>query len=74
MTFPAARLPDGLRVVSPDEFLVTIANDDLDVVVEVVEAQAAALSNPPMTTIELLDGLAEVGLVESVALLRSAIS
>lgn len=72
--FPAARLPEGLRVVSPDEFVLALANDDLDVVVDVVDAQAAGLVNPPMTTNQLLDGLGEVGLVESVALIRQAIS
>jgi len=72
--FPAGRIPEGLQVVSPDEFVLALANDDLDVVVEVIEAQAAALAIPPMTTSELLDGLAAVGLVESVAQLRSAIS
>ena len=34
------------------------------------QQQAAALRNPPMTTTELLDGLAIVGLHESVAALR----
>lgn len=72
--FPATRLPEGLRVVSPDEFVLALANDDLDVVVDVVDAQAAGLVNPPMTTNQLLDGLGEVGLVESVALIRQAIS
>ncbi len=72
--FPAGRIPEGLQVVSPDEFVLALANDDLDVVVEVVEAQAAPLANPPMTTSELLDGLAAVGLVQSVAQLRPAIS
>jgi hypothetical protein len=72
--FPAERIPEGLRVVSPDEFVLELARDDLDVVVDVVEIQAAGLVNPPMTTSKLLDGPEAVGLVQSVALLRPAIS
>ena len=72
--FPAQRMPEGLRVVSTDEFVLELARDDLDVVVDVIETQAAGLLNPPMTASELLDGLEAVGLVESVALLRPAIS
>jgi hypothetical protein len=68
------RIPEGLRVVSPDEFVAQFANDDLDVVVEVVETQAAGLVNPPMTMSQLLDGMEDVGLVESVVLIRAAIS
>jgi predicted nucleic acid-binding protein len=72
--FPAERLPEGLRAVSPDEFVLGLANDDLDVVVDVIDAQASALAEPPMTTNRLLDGLEQVGLVESVRLIRRAIS
>ena len=67
-------MPAGLSVVSPDGLVVELMNDDIDTVVEVVEAQAAALTNPPMTTRQLLDGLDEVGLVRTVAQLRSAVS
>ena len=49
-------------------------NDDLDVVVEVVEIQAAELTKPPMTPSEVLDGLEEIGLTASVPVLRSALS
>lgn len=72
--FPASNLPDELRALSPDEFVLTLADDDLDFVLAVIEAQAKALSNPPMTTADLLDGLEEVGLVESVAQLRTVLS
>lgn len=72
--FPAEQIPEGMRVVSPDEFVLELSSDDLDVVVDVVETQAAGLVNPPMTMSELLDGIETVGLVESVAVLRSAIS
>lgn len=72
--FPAEQIPEGMRVVSPDEFVLELASDDLDVVVDVIESQASGLVNPPMTASELLDGLEAVGLVASVALLRPAIS
>ena len=72
--FPTERIPEGLRVVSTDEFVLELASDDLDIIVDVVETQAAGLVNPPMTASELLDGLEAVGLVQSVAVLRSAIS
>lgn len=72
--FPAERMPRGLRVVSTDEFVLELARDDLDVVVDVVETQAAGLLSPPMTASELLDGLEAVGLFESVAMLRPVIS
>ncbi len=72
--FPPDRIPEGLRVVSTDEFVIELARDDLDVVVDVIETQAAGLVNPPMTAGQLLAGLEAVGLVKSVALLRPAIS
>lgn len=72
--FPGDRIPEGLRVVSTDEFVLKLARDDLDVVVDVVETQAAGLVNPPMTASQLLDGLEAVGLVQAVAVLRPALS
>jgi hypothetical protein len=72
--FPAERIPEGLRVVSTDEFVLELARDDLDVVVDVVETQAAGLVNPPMTASEVLDGLEAVALVQAVAQIRPAIS
>lgn len=72
--FPAEQMPAGLSVVSPDGFVVELMNHDLDTVVDVVVAQAAALASPPMSTRQLLDGLEEVGLVRTVAGLRSAVS
>jgi predicted nucleic acid-binding protein len=71
--FPSDKLPSGLQVVSPDEFVLALVGEDLDTVAEVIEAQAAALVNPPMTSSQLLDGLEEVGLVTSVAHVRAAI-
>jgi hypothetical protein len=72
--FPVERISEGLRVVSTDEFVLELARDELDVVVDVVETQASGLVNPPMTASQLLDGLECVGLVQSVAVLRPALS
>lgn len=72
--FPAAKIPKRLKVVSPDKFVLALATNDLDVVAEVVELQAAELTNPPMTTSQVLDGLDEIGLTASVTLLRSALN
>lgn len=46
---PADKIPSFLQVVSPDEFVVALATEDLDAVVDVIESQAAALTNPRMT-------------------------
>lgn len=72
--FPAEQMPAGLSVVSPDGLVVELLTHDLDTVVDVVVAQAAALTNPAMSTRQLLDGLEEVGLVRTVARLRSAVT
>jgi hypothetical protein len=71
--FPSARIPDGLLVLPPDEFILGLATHDLETVVAVVEDQAAALQNPPMTSGELLDGLEAVGLAEAANRIRSAL-
>jgi len=68
--FPADRVPEGLRVVPTDGFVLELASDNLDVVVDVVETQAAGLVNPPTTASELLDGFEaddgpSQGLIES---------
>ena len=72
--FPADRITSGPLVVSPDEFVLELTDDDPDSVVEVVEAQAADLKNPPRTTGEILDGLEAVGLAASVKRIRSALA
>lgn len=68
--FPPAAVPPGIRVVAPDDFVLGLIESDLDAVASVVALQAADLRNPPMTTGELLDGLALVGLRTSVDALR----
>ncbi len=60
--FPAPAVPPGITVLSPDDFILRLIHADLEAVATVIEQQAAALRNPPMTTTELLDGLAIVGL------------
>ena len=70
--FPAAAMPPSITVLSPDNFILRLIHADLESVVTVIEQQAGALRNPPMTTAELLDGLSIVGLHESVAALRPA--
>lgn len=68
--FPAAVLPAGVRALSPDDFVISLIPADIDAVATVIDEQAAALGNPPMTSAQLLDGLEVVGLPESVAVLR----
>lgn len=68
--FPADKVPTHLRVMSPDEFVAMLAETDMETIVEVIEAQAADLTNPPITAGQVLDGLEVVGLVETVAQLR----
>ena len=71
--FPAAAVPPGITVLSPDDFVLGLTLADLDSVAAVIDQQDAALRNPPMTIAELLAGLAIVGLQESVAHLRRAV-
>jgi hypothetical protein len=70
--FPAADVPPSITVLSPDDFILGLTHADVESVATVIEQQAAAPRNPPMTITELLDGLAIVGLHESVAALRQA--
>lgn len=52
-------LPDGIEAQSPDEFLSNLFDLDPDGIVELLQAQAGALRNPPFTFAELLGGLAK---------------
>lgn len=68
--FPLRALPPALRVESPDAFVMSLIQTDVDAVAGVVEQQAAALRNPPMSLEEVLDGLAAVEMTETVAALH----
>lgn len=68
--FPAEALPAGVTAVSPDAFVLMLIQADPDAVATVVDAQAAALRHPAMTTDELLEGLEIVGLAMSVDAMR----
>jgi predicted nucleic acid-binding protein len=68
---PAATRGLRLSVVTPDDLVLRLVQADVEVVVAVVDAQAAGLRRPPMTTAELLHGLESVGLTASVAALRA---
>ncbi len=57
--------------MDPDAFVVSLFEADPEAVVAVIDEQAAALRNPPMTTSELLDGLEVVGLRRLVTSVRS---
>ena len=70
--FSVAAVPAGIGVVDPDAFALSLFNADPEAVVAVIDEQAAALRNPPMTTSELLDGLEVVGLHRLVDSVRSA--
>jgi predicted nucleic acid-binding protein len=72
--FPANKVPPGMLVVSPDSFVTGLADHDTETVLQVVEMQAAQLTNPPMTTTELLDGLEQVDLVAFVKRVRAALA
>ena len=59
---PRATAGRQLSVVTPDEFLLRLLEVDVDAVLAVVGEQASGLRHPPMTTEEVLNGLAQVGL------------
>ncbi len=57
-------------VLSPDDFVLRLVQADPDAVAAVIDDQASALRNPPMTIIHLLHGLEVVGLAKSVDAVR----
>ena len=66
--FPKEQLePFGLEAVHPDDFVLSSIDLAPAKVCAAVEAQAAALKNPPMTIPEVLVILERFGLVQSVA-------
>lgn len=68
---PDVLAPLGVEAVGPDEFVGRLVAQDWEGVLGVVELQAAALKNPPMTTDEVFDALERNGLVDTVASLRA---
>lgn len=71
--FPARALPPTVRAESPDAFVMSLIRADVEGVARIVEQQAAALRNPPMTAHTLLNGLAQVALKETAAALRDEV-
>jgi len=70
--FPAHVLQTyNIEAQTPDVFLLHLVDLSPRTVFGVLEAQAAALRNPPMTIEELFDGLAHSGLPRSIAVLRT---
>jgi predicted nucleic acid-binding protein len=70
--FPSAVLaPYDIEAQSPDTFVLHLIDLAPETVLDTVNAQASALTNPPMTVDEVLNHLARTGLPRSVANLRS---
>lgn len=70
--FPADVLQTyNIEAQTPDVFLLHLIELSSRTVFGALEAQAAALRNPPMTINELLDRLAQAGLPRSIAALRT---
>jgi len=56
--FPEIALrPFGIETRHPDLFLVDLYEQQPAVIVEIIHRQAAALQNPPMTSVQVLDAL-----------------
>jgi hypothetical protein len=68
--FPTRSMPAGPVALSPNDFVLKLIHADSEAVAAVVDDQAAALRKPPMTTVEILDGLEVVGLARSVEAMR----
>jgi predicted nucleic acid-binding protein len=70
--FPAHVLQTyNIEAQTPDVFLLHLVDLSPRTVFGVLEAQASALRNPPMSIDELLDHLAQSGLPRSIAALRA---
>ena len=54
------KLPEGIEVQTPDEFLCSLLDLDPGRMVAIVKAQAAALKRPPVTFEQVLGGLATI--------------
>lgn len=62
--------PLNIQALSPDDFLEQIFRASPTKLVQVIEKQAQALKNPPMTTVEILEAL-RVHAPKTVALLET---
>ena len=70
--FPASVLRTyNIEAQTPDVFVLHLIDLSPRTVFSAIEAQAAALRNPPVTIDELLDRLSQTGLPRSIAALRS---
>lgn len=58
--FPPDSLVARVQVISPDEFLLLLLNDNKDGVVESFSDHVASLKNPALTSQELLEQLAKL--------------
>ncbi|MBM7112582.1 PIN domain-containing protein [Archangium primigenium] len=73
--FPRGLLvPLGLEAQTPDNFVLDLIGLRADVVLRVVQAQAAALQHPPKSPTEVLDALHRNGLVRAAARLRGLLN
>ena len=73
--FPASALSKyGIEALHPDDFLLDLIDLAPGALCAAVVKQASALRRPSMTTGQLLDTLRVLGLVESVAKLRSLLA
>lgn len=69
--FPAkSTAPHRIKVVSPDDFLMNLAQLYPGIVLEVIQEQAMALKSPPMGVTEVLDALARAGAPKFAAQIR----
>jgi hypothetical protein len=69
--FPKAALaPYGMEAQHPDDFVRDLIDLDEVTVTQVVQAQAAALKNPPRTLREVLERLRVQGLTRSASLIE----
>jgi predicted nucleic acid-binding protein len=59
-----SRDPHHIDLIHPDEFLVSLYELDPNVVRGAIEAQSAALKNPPISVSELVGMLAQAGVPE----------
>jgi predicted nucleic acid-binding protein len=66
-------LPAGIEAISPDAFLCGLLQRHRAMVLDLLTAQAVDLANPPLTLVEILDGLSQTtpGFVAQVAALNS---